>query len=282
MPYLRIETPVTPVQSLLSLMLPLSPDSIRTSGSSLALVGPTGCQKTGLLVQAAVSVVTMTEDKVMILAVDPIARRPHSVHHMPLMNQKSAPRILLHYFKSTAELIQFLADYHHTDSYPSAVIIDDLQIFAQRKFLWGQEYDPCTVLSKILSLARQVCDFCTERSKHSCYLLVAGQDTLPLRPVPKHSPDSKSVHPEFSTSLVPVIRTLIENVVHVQRHEQSETTDQMNIHMDFDRYHICLYAMYGQLFIERVEDEHSLVTVCGTDCKPIALPVARTAVTSES
>lgn len=248
---------LTPPVSLLSLLLPLPPDLIHTTGSSLALVGPAGTQKTALLLQAAVRMVTVTDPDaiVLYLAAEALSSQPPHVHHMPVVGRNNAHNIHIHYFESSGQLIKYLAEYQQKNTYPRAIVIDDLHIFAQRKFIWPQEYDPQTIVCKILTLARELTDYVSEYSERQCYLLVGTQETVCIRPAPKtvSPPTGKVLLPELTESLIPVISTFVENVVRVKRHEESETTDQMNIHMDFRDYHICLYVQGKQIFVDRVE-----------------------------
>lgn len=268
MPIQKPKPQLLPPVSLLSLFLPLPPELVHTTGTSLALVGPAGTQKTALLLQSAVRMVTVSDPDatVLFLAAQPITRLPHTVHHMPVVDRNNAHSTQIHYFdtsqKSTpsADLIHFLAGYHQKNTYPRAIIIDDLHVFAEKRNIWGQEYDPQTVACKILTLARELAAFCGQQSGRLCYLLVGSQETAQLRPAPKSSPPQPGQPGdwELTESLVPILNNFVENVVRVKRHEQSETTDQMNIHMDFRQYHICIYVQGKQIFLNRVEEDQML------------------------
>lgn len=251
-----------PPVSLLSLFLPLPAELVHTTGSSLALVGPAGTQKTALLMQAAVRMVTVTDPhaSVLFVAADPIISLPHVVHQMPVVDISNAQSIEIQYFDSSGDLIKYLAEYHQKDTCPRAIVIDDLHKFAQRKYVFGQEYDPQTIACKILTLARELAAFCGQRSGRLCYLMVGCQETARIRPAPKSlsPPPGAPGDWDLTESLIPVLNNFVENVVRLKRHEESETTDQMNIHMDFRQYHICIYVQGKQIFVDRVEENQML------------------------
>ena len=264
MPKRKPQPQLVPSPSMLSLMLPLPTDLVRTAGTSLALVGAADTQRTALLLQAAIRLVTVTDPDaaVLVLAVQQISIRPHTVHQMPAVVRDNAHLVHFHFFSSSGDLIQYLADYHQKETYPRAIVIDDLHIFTQRKFVWGQEYEPQTIACKILTLARELTAFCGQQSGRLCYLLVGSEEAVCIRPPPKTvtpvPADSKFQPPELTESLIPILNTFVENVILLKRHEESETTDQTNIHMDFGNNHIRLYVQGKQIYVDRVEEDQML------------------------
>lgn len=273
MPRQKPKPPLHPPESIISHFLPLPADVVPTSGSSLALIGAAGTQKTALLLQAAVRLVTVNHQNdsnaiVLFLSAYPVSCRPPSVHHMPLVDKSNSHRILIHYFDSSADLIQFLVDYPQKRTFPRAIIIDDFHVFAERKFLWHKEFDLLTVASKILTAARDLTAFCGQQSGRNCYLLIGSQEMAYMRPQNKHSavPENKTMlPPEPAEPLFPILNTCLENVVRLKRHEQSETTDQINIQMDYNLYHIFLYVQADEIYVNRVENQRLLPLPKETD-----------------
>ena len=259
--------------NLLSLLLPLPLSSVKTYGNSVALVGAKGCEKRSLLMQAAVRLVNVSDADatVLFLSADKITHKPHAVHHMPAITRDTPHRVIIHYFSSSGDLIKFLADYHRKGSCHRGILIDGLHRFAERKFLFGREYEPQAIAGKILALARELSFFFHRKSSNTCYLLIGTHEQACMRPAAKVASTAGDPSLEaLYVSLLPTLNTFVENVVRIKRDESSELPGRTHYRLTFDRFLVCFYVQERQIFLDRLEEEMQV---------PPAAPAAAEAVT---
>lgn len=168
----------------ISLMFPV-PETLFGSFSpnetSFGLLGPSRCCKTSLMFQAAVKILKHhpgEDHTILILRPDVIKYPPHHVHQMDQANSRIARQILIQYFDSADQLMEYLAGYYINEYPPLAIIIDDLDGFSTKNVIKNRYVDPRLLMTKLLSLLMDTRLYCSQKNQMPCYIMVTGKDDV--------------------------------------------------------------------------------------------------------
>ncbi|KAG0728121.1 hypothetical protein GWK47_033153 [Chionoecetes opilio] len=143
---------------------------------STLILGPARCNKSALLVQAAVSEAA-ADGQVLFMAPQKLQRLPPGVHGMPTPSSSALENVRFLYAQNECELTGYLASLHKIPAgdRPSLIVIDDLHFFSH-----GQNIDAASQLmnaARILSLAQESAEFCSNspecRVARPCGVLAA-------------------------------------------------------------------------------------------------------------
>ncbi|XP_050708940.1 uncharacterized protein LOC126993839 [Eriocheir sinensis] len=100
------------------------------SAPSTFIVGPERCNKTAMLVQAAVTEAA-ADGQVLFIAPKKVDGLPHGVHGMPQPSSSPMESVRFLYAESEREVTGYLASLHMMPAgdRPTLIIIDDFQFF---------------------------------------------------------------------------------------------------------------------------------------------------------
>lgn len=161
--------------NILSYLFPLPDAFVESPSTGLCVVGGEHSCLTSLLFQAAINVASEVHDGlVYVISPTHLDDIPPLVHHMKRVGPEVAKRIVFHYTHSPEELLKFLANLHTQNILPSAIAVEQLNIFMRNAKDTADSIGRTLITTKILALLQDLAAFCTRKSGRECRVFLSS------------------------------------------------------------------------------------------------------------
>jgi len=207
------------------------------------LTGEDKSCKTSLAFQACISFLEKDpSSQIVILSPKPIQSLPLPVHHMPTIKKSFGNRLIIHHFKQSGELINFMARMQMRDTLPSVIFLEDLHVFSgSRRVVGDTEVDSVTIISKLFPLAADIIGHCSQQLKKQCLLMITAKDT-------DHNKSEESI---------PIIGSLfMDHLATLEKRSMMDTDDRENFVLTLNESEtVSFYKEEGVIFMKDLRDK---------------------------
>ncbi|GIY09221.1 uncharacterized protein CDAR_15281 [Caerostris darwini] len=160
-----------PLQNAGDILQHINNRVVENSNESCALIGDDNLLKSSFLFQAALSI-AKEGDQVFFICPTPLENRPYHVLDLPEPSHLVLQCIKMIYIEKPSDLLQYLCEFHTKETFPAAIMIDDIQYYVSHLDQDGNKEASLVKLFAILEdtvvFIREACHRMISLSRSSC------------------------------------------------------------------------------------------------------------------